>query len=55
MASEENKYLAALGKISTPVTFGYIHSIRTEEVVFDIVDMEYPYNVIIDRGTMNVF
>jgi hypothetical protein len=23
--------------------------------VFDIVDMEYPYNVIIGRGTLNAF
>jgi hypothetical protein len=38
-----------------PVTFGYIHNTRTEKVVFYIVDMEYPYNAIIGRGTMNVF
>jgi hypothetical protein len=28
---------------------------RTEQVVFDIVDMEYPYNAIIGRGTLNAF
>jgi hypothetical protein len=38
-----------------PVTFGYIHNTRTEEVVFDIVDIEYPYNAIIGRGTLNAF
>jgi hypothetical protein len=37
------------------VTFGYIHNTRTEEVVFNIVDMEYPYNAIIGRGTLNAF
>jgi hypothetical protein len=45
----------ALDKITMPVTFGYIHNTRTEQVVFDIVDMEYPYNGIIGRGTLNAF
>jgi hypothetical protein len=43
--------IVALGKI----TFGYVHNTRTEQVVFDIVDMEYPYNAIIGRGTLNAF
>jgi hypothetical protein len=38
-----------------PITFGYVHNTRTEQVVFDIVDMDYPYNVIIGRGTLNAF
>jgi hypothetical protein len=38
-----------------PVTFGFIHNTRTKQVVFDIVDMEYPYNAIIGRGTLNAF
>jgi hypothetical protein len=37
------------------VTFGFVHNTRTEQVVFDIVDMEYPYNTIIGRGTLNAF
>ena len=37
------------------VTFGYVHNTRAEQVVFDIVDMEYPYNAIIGRGTLNAF
>jgi hypothetical protein len=45
----------ALGKITMPVTFGFVHNTRTEQVVFDIVDMEYPYNAIIGRGTLNSF
>ena len=45
----------ALSKITMSVTFGYIHNTRTEQVVFDIVDMEYPYNTIIGRGTLNAF
>jgi hypothetical protein len=49
------KQIMALGKITMPVTFGYVHNTRTEQVVFDIVDMEYPYNAIIDRRTLNAF
>jgi hypothetical protein len=36
------KQIEALGKITIPITFGYIHNTRTEQIVFDIVDMEYP-------------
>jgi hypothetical protein len=45
----------ALRKITMPVTFSYVHNTRTEQIVFDIIDMEYPYNAIIGRGTLNVF
>jgi hypothetical protein len=45
----------ALGKITMSITFGYIHNTRTEQVVFDIVDMDYHYNAIIGRGTLNAF
>jgi hypothetical protein len=45
----------ALGKITMPITFGYVHNTRTEQVFFDIVDMEYPYNAIIGQGTLNSF
>jgi hypothetical protein len=41
------RQIVALGKITMSVTFGYIHNTRTEQVVFDIVDMEYPYSAII--------
>jgi hypothetical protein len=49
------RQIVALGKITMPVTFGYVHNTRTEHVVFDIVDMDYPYNAIIGRGTLNAF
>jgi hypothetical protein len=45
----------ALGKITMPITFGYVHNTKTEQVVFDIVDMDYPYNAIIGQGTLNAF
>jgi hypothetical protein len=49
------RQIVAPGKITMPVTFGYVHNTRIEQVVFDIVDMEYPYNAIIGRGTLNAF
>jgi hypothetical protein len=36
------RQIVALGKITMSVTFGYVHNTRTEQVIFDIVDMEYP-------------
>jgi hypothetical protein len=49
------RQIVTLGKITMSVTFGYVHNTRTEQVVFDIVDMAYPYNAIIGRGTLNAF
>jgi hypothetical protein len=49
------RQIVALGKITMPITFGYVHNTRTKQVVFDIVDMDYPYNAIIGRGTLNAF
>jgi flagellar assembly factor FliW len=43
----EGKQIVALGKITMPITLGYVHNTRTKQVVFDIVDMDYPYNAII--------
>jgi hypothetical protein len=49
------RQIVALGKITMPITFGYVHNTRTEQVVFDIVDIDYPYNAIIGQGTLNAF
>jgi hypothetical protein len=43
----KGKQIVALGKITMPITFGYMHNSRTKKVVFDIVDMDYPYHAII--------
>jgi hypothetical protein len=40
------RQIVALGKITMSITFGYVHNTRSKQVVFDIVDMEYPYNAI---------
>ena len=44
----------ALGKLIMPITFSYINNTRTEDVKFDVVDMEFPYKVVIRSGTLNV-
>jgi hypothetical protein len=49
------RQIVALGKITMSVTFGYVHNTRSKQVVFDIADMEYPYNAIIGRGMLNAF
>jgi hypothetical protein len=49
------KQIVAPGKISMPMTFGYVNNTRTEDITFHIVDMEYPYNAIIGKGTLNAF
>jgi hypothetical protein len=55
MCGYRGNQIVALGTITMPITFGYMHNTRTEQVVFDIVDMNYPYNAIIRRGTLNAF
>jgi hypothetical protein len=44
-----------LGKLAMPITFGYVNNTRIEEFMFEIVDMDFPCNAIIGRGTTNVF
>jgi hypothetical protein len=36
------RQIVALDKITMPITFGYVHNTRTEQVVFDIVDIVTP-------------
>jgi hypothetical protein len=43
-----------LGKLAMPITFSYVNNTRTTEVVFEIVDIEFPYNAIIERQTLNI-
>jgi hypothetical protein len=49
------RQIVAHGKITMPITFGYVNNTRTEQVLFDIVDMDYPYNASIGRGALNAF
>jgi hypothetical protein len=43
----EGRQIVALCKITMSVTFGYVHNTRSEQVILDIVDMDYSYNAII--------
>jgi hypothetical protein len=45
----------ALEKLVMPMTFSYVNNTRIVEVMFEIVDMDFPYNEIIGRGTLNIF
>jgi hypothetical protein len=40
-------------KIRLPLSFGTSPNARIEKITFDIMDMGYPYNVILDRGSIN--
>jgi hypothetical protein len=44
-----------VGKIELPLSFGVAPNARSEQVTFDIVDMVYPYNAIIGRGSIYKF
>jgi hypothetical protein len=44
-----------VGKIDPPLSFGVAPNARSEQVTFDIVDMVYPYNAIMGRGSINKF
>jgi hypothetical protein len=42
-------------KVKLPLSFGVAPNERSEQVTFDIVDMVYPYNAIMGRGSINKF
>jgi hypothetical protein len=42
-----------LCKIELPLSFATAPNARSEQVTFDIVDMVYPYNAIMGRGSIN--
>jgi hypothetical protein len=44
-----------INKIELPLSFGTAPNTRSEQVTFDIVDMVYPYNAIMGRGSINKF
>jgi hypothetical protein len=44
-----------VGKIELPLSFGVAPNARSEQVTFDIVDMVYPCNAIMGRGSINKF
>jgi hypothetical protein len=44
-----------VGKIELPLSFGVAPNAQSEQVTFNIVDMVYPYNTIMGRGSTNKF
>jgi hypothetical protein len=44
-----------VGKIELHLSFSVAPNARSEQVTFDIVDMVYPYNAIMGRGSINKF
>jgi hypothetical protein len=44
-----------VGSISLPVSFSSLSNARTKCIIFDVVDMSYPYNAIFRRGLLNTF
>jgi hypothetical protein len=44
-----------LGSIALPVTFGTEENFRTENVVFDVAEVNFPFNAIIGRPTLYRF
>jgi hypothetical protein len=44
-----------VGKIELPLSFGVAPNARSEKITFDIVDMVYPYNAIMARGSINKY
>ena len=44
-----------LGSTLLEVSFGQGNNCRTEDIIFDVVDIIYPYNAIIGRPTLNAF
>jgi hypothetical protein len=44
-----------VGKIELPLSFVVAPNARSEQITFDIVDMVYPYDAIMGRGSINKF
>ena len=49
------KKLDALEKISQTVCFDQGRNARAEKAIFDVVDIDYPYNIVIGWPTLNTF
>jgi hypothetical protein len=44
--SFRGKRIEPVGVITLPISFGTPQNLRTEYIIFDVVDMVYPYNAI---------
>jgi hypothetical protein len=50
-----SKRIEPVGVITLPISFGTPQNSCTEYIMFDVVDMLYPYNAIFRRGLLNTF
>jgi hypothetical protein len=44
------KRIKPVGVITLPVSFGTLNNPRTEHIIFDVIDIPYPYNNIFGRS-----
>jgi predicted hotdog family 3-hydroxylacyl-ACP dehydratase len=49
------KRIEPVGSITLSISFGSLRIARTEYITFDVVDMNYPYNAIFERGLLSTF
>jgi hypothetical protein len=49
------KSIEPVGVITLPISFGTPQNPHTKYIIFDVVDMLYPYNAIFGRGLLNTF
>jgi hypothetical protein len=50
-----DKWIELVRVITLSISFDTLENPRTKYITFDIVDMNYPYNVIFGRGLLNTF
>ena len=49
------KKIDVIGSTLLEVSFGKGANCRSEDIIFDVVNIDYPYNAIIGRPTLNAF
>ena len=49
------KKIDVIGSTLLEVSFGQGANHRSEDIIFDVVNIDYPYNAIIGRPTLNAF
>jgi hypothetical protein len=49
------KRIKLVGVITLPVSFGTPENSRIEHIIFDVMDISYPYNTIFGWGLLNTF
>jgi hypothetical protein len=50
-----SKRIDPVGVVTLPVSFDTPNNPRTEYITFDVIDMFYSYNAILERGLLNTF